>query len=324
MDKNYVSALSTFGNVVHINKSTWGGDTELTPEDLGLIETPKNFKLGRMYLIQKEEHSKFTILQSEARRSLINLSFRYVFPRSRFVPNTTFPLFKREMEVIRTKFSGAVNDFKRDYLKNKLLMRQTFVEVSFKAYEQSGKKEDKNTFVNNFLERVEKLYPKVNEIDTKFKLSYTVYKVESPIMDEKSLQDYFEKDLSSKVERAIEGMVYEIRERIRLPFHRVATQLDEGKRLKKLSISALKRSIKSFEIINPMVNDLVTQQSLNRFKAEILSKSLSRLQDDIELREDFRIRLGDILKIVSHPKSHEIAIQELKSRILRGNTNAQP
>ncbi len=323
MEQNYVKALSTFGNVVSINKSFWGGDVELTPEDLGLTEVPDHFKLGRLRLMPKESHTKFTSIYHEANTRLLKLSFGFIFPKSRFVPHCTLPIFKREMEGLRTKFYSEVKEFKKNYSKNKLYMRQNFVDAAFRAYEQSGRKEEKNTFVNNFLERIEKLYPKDIDLDSRIKFSYSVYRMESPTTEDKDLQSFFERDLSSKIEKVIEEMVYEIREIVRLPFQRVATLLDEGRNLQKLSMNALRRAIKSFEALNQMVNDVPTQQSLNRFKAEILPKSLFRLKNEIELREDFRIRLEDIIKIVSHPKSHEIAIQEFKKRILRGNQNAQ-
>lgn len=313
---NYVNALAKFGNVVTITKSAWVGGVSLKPEDLGLTEIPENFNLGSMKLIPKGALSKFTFLASEATRSLEYISFKLPFPGSRFVPNSNLPDFKKSMENTRIKFCMAINEFKKNYLRNKLMMRQYFVDASFKAYDLTKKEINKTTFVNDFLERVEKHYPKLNDVESKFKISYDVYGIVSPILDDKVLQGVYEKELSSKIEKSIEDMIYEIRSRVSGPIQRIVRLLDEGKNLKTASTDLIKKSIKSFEVLNTLVDDIPTQQSLNRLKTEVLSKSVKKILEDTELRENFRIRLEDILKIVSHPKSHEIAIQELKKRIL--------
>lgn len=314
---DYLKYFSKYGSFVSVETASWEGSRALKAEDLGIEQLPENFILGEMKLMPLLETNKIRLIMRQARDCPCTYGFRSPLSAAFFIPNQNLQVFIDALNDLIRKFYRQRQEFCSNYIKNKMLMRQPFLEAAFKAYEQSKKNIDKSIFVNKFLDRVESRYPSKAELESRFKISYSIYSILPPVLEDKVLQEKCEKDINQKLEGFVKDIIYDARSILRVPFQNLENRIDEDTKTTKSAFTSVRRAIKSFDLLNTFIGDTHVKRAIDGILKEVLLKeSIQTILQDQEIKENLRIRLTDVLKMVCSEESHEIAIREFKIRVL--------
>jgi hypothetical protein len=267
---NEIGKIFTHGNLVDINVSMWTAQKLLTPEDLGLKGTDISsaFTLGKKMLIPASVIAELKALENKARAILNSHSFTFSFGGARFVPKKTFVEFATEIDKIILRFDEKADDLASNYSTYRLEMRTEYISAAREAYARAtslcvGLDVDEDTFINNFIERIEKAYPKADEIRKKFHMEYNVFQVALPDISQASyediveeggkvrmLQDAYQKALCNKVNNFVDSCTNELRDKATSVLTRFSDALATDRKINEASLQAIKNMVDEYERMN--------------------------------------------------------------------------
>lgn len=309
----------THGNLVDLNISMWSGERKLQPEDLGLESKDLSgiFSLGRKKLVPSHVIEKMRRLDSKARDCLIKNSVSFEFGGARFVPKKRFLDFVEGVEKIIEEFNREADSISENYTKYKLEVRKEYVEAASTAYERlstlhKGLDVDKNTFINNFLERIDKAYPSASEIRSKYRMEYVVFQAALPdlsrasyddIIEEsekvKLLEEVYRKSLYNRVNSFIEKTLTSQREKATGVLKGFLDRLTSDKVIYEPAVNLVKDMIVEYEKMD-FIGDTEFTNKLKNFKRQSLDiykandfRSNTKLRESVS--DQIRILINDSL-----------------------------
>lgn len=318
--------IFTHGNLVDVNVGIWTAERRLQPEDLGLEGVPEAFSLGHKALVPTVVIKKFKQMDNIARNLLIRYSFSFEFGSARFVPKKRFVEYATEMDKLIVEFNKEADDFTANYDRYRLQMRQPFVAAAHEAYGRlkllKGFIKDENSFVNEYIANLAKLYPKASEIRGKYHMEYTVFQAALPDLSQasyadvaeesekiKMMEEAYRKSLSRKIESFVDRITTEQREKVRLTLGRFADSIQQGKKIYSTTLVTLKTMIEEFEKMD-IIGDAGFLTVLKTFKERLSSYTAAQLRSDESLR---KIILNDISMIMA-TASDKAVIAELANQ----------
>jgi hypothetical protein len=280
-----IGKIFTHGNLVDINVSMWTAQKLLTPEDLGLKGTDISsaFSLGKKALIPANVIAELKALENKARAILNSHSFTFSFGGARFVPKKTFIDFATEIDKIILQFDEKADDLALNYSTYRLEMRTEYISAAKEAFARAtslcaGLDVDEGTFVNNFIERIEKAYPKAEEIRKKFHMEYNVFQVALPDISQASyedlieeggkvrmLQDAYQKALCNKVNSFVDSCTSELRDKATSVLTRFSDALATDRKINEASLKSIKNMVEEYERMD-FVGDETFLKQLKAFR----------------------------------------------------------
>lgn len=311
-----IETVFTEGALVDIDISTGTFERRLQPEDLGIDPTKlsKAFKLGSKSLMPAEIISEFKHHDYKARSLLTQMSFSFPFGGARFIPKKTLIEFAERIEKIIGAFNISVAKLVDNYDKYKLQMRKHYVEAANNAYDiltqLHGLQADKTEFINGFLERVDKFYPKLSEVSKKFNMDYQVFQVALPDLSQasyedmatesakvKMLEDAYKSKISRKINEFVNSLVGELRTKADNVLKKVEVGFVNNKRYTESTHRMLKEMIDNYGSLN-IVGDKDFQQDLENFKTLFLNNTAKTIRENQDLRKQILEALKSLTKRV--------------------------
>jgi hypothetical protein len=327
---NDVKNVFTHGNLVDINVSMWTAQKLLTAEDLGLRGTDISsvFSLGKKALIPVEVIAELKSLENKARHILIDYSFTFPFGGARFIPKKRFMEFVSAIEPVIKRFDEKSDDLANNYTQYRLEMRTEYISAAKEAYVRvtslsSGIDITEDQFVNQFIERIEKSYPKVEEIRKKFHMDYNVFQVALPDLSQanyedlleeggkiRMMQDAYQKTLYNKVNSFVEGCTNELREKATVVLTKFSKSLAEEKKINESSLTAVKLMIEEYEKMN-FVGDKTFLDQLKNFQVRCIDcfSAKTILTDKV-----IKNLVQQELKVLLRAATNKGAIEELAKK----------
>jgi hypothetical protein len=325
-----ISKVFSHGNLVDINVSMWSAQKMLTAEDLGLKNTDISsaFSLGKKTLIPAEVIAELRSLENRARHILIGHSFTFTFGGARFVPKKTFVEFVTDIDKVIKQFNDKADDLARNYSSYRLVMRKEYVSAAHEAYARAvslcvGMDTDEDTFVNNFIERIEKSYPAVEDIRAKFHMEYNVFQVALPDISQASyedlieeggkvrmMQDAYQKALTNKVNSFVDSCTSELRDKATSVLTRFSNALASDKKVYESSLNAIKNMVDEYERMD-FVGDKTFLEQLKKFRIRCIDCFTAKV---IVSDKVIRSMIQDELKLILKAATDKLAIEELAKR----------
>lgn len=313
----------TDGNLVDIDISTWTGEKGLTYEDLGLPSesVSDSFSLGRKKLIPSHVLKSLRHYDNLARGTLLKHSFPFGFGSARFISKKNFMKFADEMEEIIEKFNDLADDLSDHYLDYQNAMKEEYTKIATEAYKRYRKlhKKDQDTafisqykYVKEFLQRIQKSYPKVSEIRAKFNMSYVVFQVSLPDLSRANYEDMLEEDqkiklmeqaykrtLQKKVEEFVENSVSGLRKKAESVLKRFSENLVAGKRINETSMKTIGNLIEEYERMDFVGDDKIINLLKNFKKAFIDPYTAKKILASKALQKSILSHLKILLEAVT-------------------------
>lgn len=331
---NDINKIFTHGNLVDINVSMWTAQKLLTPEDLGLKGTDISsaFSLGKKALIPVNVIAELKSLENKARHILIEFSFTFTFGGARFIPKKRFVEFAETMEPIIKRFNEKADDLAANYTKYRLEMRTEYIAAAKEAFVRAtslsvGITVTEDEFINQFIERIEKAYPKAEEIRKKFHMGYNVFQVALPDLSQanyedlieeggkvRMMQDAYQKALYNKVNSFVESCTDELRGKATAVLTKFSNSLIGNKQINESSLTAVKIMIDEYEKMD-FVGDKTFLERLKAFRIRCLDCFNAKV---ILTDKVVKNMVQDELRLILQAASDKAAIAELAKRYRAG------
>jgi hypothetical protein len=278
----------TKGTLIDLFVGAWTAEKQLTPEDLGIPKDkiPKSFKLGSKPLIPQEKIAKFKKLDGLARRLLDNMSFPFVFGHARFLPKKNILEFDAKFNAIKDDYEKEVKDLIANFTQYRFAMRTDFIDAAKSAHERllqiPGFETPLDQYINEFLARIEKLYPKVEDLPSKYAMEYEPWQAEMPDLAESSIDDVteegqkihlleegFKKRRLKQMEEYAEKLVKHNRDQAKKVVDTLSASLAKGGRFTSASYDMVAEMINKFQHLN-ITKDVILEDALVSFKTKYL------------------------------------------------------
>lgn len=326
--------IFTHGVLVDVNVSIWPARTQLQAEDLGIQSEniPESFSLGHMKLIPPEVMSELNHFDYLIRSLLKKHSFPFEFGEARFVPKKVFPTFSDEFDTINQQFRQKIEEFVVSYPRYKLQMRQEFTKAASQAYERlltlCGFDKPRDEFVNEFLERVESLYPSEETIRSKFNAEYVVFQVSLPDLSQATyddvatdnekmalMQEAYERALYKRVQRFVDSVVTEQRGNAVKVMAHVAENMKKGKRFTEATLNSLRNMVAEYERMD-VVGDADMLKRLRDLKQRVLDHvTAKQVAESGKLASNLRKELEALVALANDKAAITAIAQNYRSRI---------
>jgi len=325
----------TQGNLVDVNISMWAAERRLQPEDLGMQgeQLSEAFTLGRKKLIPPEVIAAFKHLDYRARSTLEKHSFPFGFGGARFVPKKVFMDFVTEINEIIKEFDDKADDFARKYKKYKLEMREWYLKAAHEAYRRQGllcggTSESRKKFIETFLDRVDKFYPKVSEIRNRFRMEFVVFQAALPDLTQASYADLaeegekiklmqaaYEKTLQRKVQEFVDNATFEMRNKANEVLTTVMASIKKGTRVSTATLNSIRKMIDEYQRLD-IVDDHSFKAVLDDFKVRVLDRyTAKQFRDDSSLRDKMYKDLKAISTMAADEKGIAVIAKHYRERI---------
>lgn len=143
---------------IQVRSKKWSGKTGLEAEDLGLDpeNVPNIFKLGNKRLCPKEELEPFDTLFNSTRNWLNSISLPFILKQVRIVPKMKIPEIVAKLKEARNQ----VGDLAAEFAKKFPVIKEEWLQEH-----------------HNIRNTLEEFYPSATEIEGKFDLDWTIFKV---------------------------------------------------------------------------------------------------------------------------------------------------
>ncbi|MBD3260264.1 MAG: DUF3150 domain-containing protein [Candidatus Altiarchaeales archaeon] len=326
--------IFTHGVLVDVNISIWSARTQLQAEDLGIQSehVPESFSLGHMKLIPSEVMSELNHFDYMIRALLKKHSFPFEFGEARFVPKKVFPTFSDEFDTINQEFQKKIDEFVASYPRYKLQMRQEFTKAANQAYERlltlCGFDKPRDEFVNEFLERVEALYPSEEKIRSKFSAEYVVFQVSLPDLSQATyetvaadnekmalMQKAYEKALYKRVQSFVDNVVNEQRSNAVKVMSHVAENMKKGKRFTTATLNSLRKMVTEYERMD-VLDDADMLKRLRDLKERVLDHiTAKQVAESAKLSANLRKELEALVVLANDREAIAALAENYRQRI---------
>jgi len=329
-----ISSIFTHGNLIDVNVGIWTAERQLQSEDLGLKDTDVSeaFNLGSKKLVPPEKVAEFRHLDYKIRNTLQRYSFAFAFGQARFVPKTVFADFVAEADAVIKEFDNLADAFEKAYPQYKLDMRKFYVEAANSAYDRArqlcGFSQDRDEFINAFLERVDKFYPPVEKIRQKFHMEYVVFQVALPDLTRASyediaeenekvnlLQEAYRKSIYRKVHEFVDKIVSEQRTRVNEVTKHVAEALKTGRKISESTLNMVRKMIEEFRKMN-VVEDRILDDKLLEFRTKYLDGvTAKKVRENAALQEEMLKELNALADLAGNQEAITAIADDYRSKI---------
>lgn len=338
-----ISNIFANGVLIDVNICGWTGEKQLTSEDLGIDKDkiPASFKLGKKALVPRTVLDKFSHLDYLARRLLMTKSFTFPFGSARFLPKKAFEEFDTEFQVLQTNYYACVNDLIDNYDGYKLAMREEFLIAAKEAYQRitkingiemitvaDGNQITEDQFINNFLDRIEKVYPKPETLRKKFSMDFSAFQMELPDLTEATIDDVAEenekvnllheayrKKMAKQMEAYAENLVREPRERANAIVERIIDNLKNGKRFDTRTVDMISNMIKEFKTLN-ITGDTQIEATLDWFKETYVDKyTAKQIKESDQIKADMLRDIQGVQAMINDASEIQALAQAYRDKI---------
>jgi archaellum component FlaC len=345
------------GVLIDVNISAWTGEKQLTADDLGIDpeKLPASFKLGKKSLIPTATIQKFRHLDYLARKTLENKSYKFPFGSARFIPKKIFDEFNTEFETLKNNYMALVSDLVTNYDSYKRQMRTEFISAAKEAYERLTKlnniedqilcipriEKDANgkdvtvmkevtqdQYINEFLERIERCYPKVESLSRRFSMDFVAFQMELPDLTEATiddvaeehekinlLQEAFQKKMRKEMESYAENIVRENRDRANDIIQTMTANIKNKKRFTETTYNMVLNMINTFISLN-ITDDIKLEQALMNFKIKYLDGfSSKQIRESTTMQIDMLKDLTQINTIIQDASEIQALAESYRTKI---------
>jgi hypothetical protein len=318
--------IFTHGNLVDVNVGMWTAERKLQPEDLGLEgeNISEVFSLGHKKLMPTEVIAKFRHMDYQARNTLERFSFSFEFGSARFVPKKRFMEFAAEIDKVIADFQKVADEFTANYDRYRLEMRQQFVQAGYEAYDRlralNGFRKNKDCFINEFIERVDKYYPPASDIRNRFHMEYTVFQVALPDLSQASYADLaeegekiklmqaaYQKSLSRKVESFVDRIATEQRAKAQEVLQHLSDHMKANRKVSESSLAMIRNMIEEYEKMD-IIGDTGFLGMLKKFKERMIDRYSAQ---DVRENKYLARNIMDELALLMSAAADKAVIQEL-------------
>jgi hypothetical protein len=277
------------GCLIDLNVGMWMAERKLQPEDLGLTkeDLPATFILGHKKLIPASAMAEIRHLEYQARETVTRYSFPFPFGWARFVPRTNLEECTSKLQHLIRCYDDAADKVVSEYDKHRMDMRSEFVTAAHEAYKRrtllcGGLDQTEDDYVNEFLERINKVYPTPQELRRKYHMDFVVFQVQLPDITRATYEDIAQD--ADKVRLLREAYTESIRQRVNTFSEQVVAQMrgeatealshaaktfKEGKRLTKATLDVVRKMIDRYESMD-LAGDEHFKGKLKEFKTRVL------------------------------------------------------
>jgi hypothetical protein len=324
------------GNLVDVNVSIWTAQKKLMAEDLGLNE--KDFKgtivLGSKKLIPADVISTLRTLESRARNKLIDYSFKFGFGGARFIPKKKMVQFCDEMDNLIADFDSEADKLEKNYGKYKRVMRKEYVRLAKTAFSRMSKLKrvskdlTEDTYVDEFLARIEECYPKARDIRSKFHMGYTVFQVALPDLSQANMDDIIEDNekikimeetYRDKIQEQVKSFIHETTGELRGKAEKLLQKFHDNlitdKRINEATMTSIRNMVTNYEEMN-FVGDNEFASMLREFQTKWIdcNKAADILKDK-KLKKEIINQLKSILKHACDKNAIDGLVKEYKEKL---------
>jgi hypothetical protein len=294
------------GCLLNIHISRWTGSRKLQAEDLGLAknEVPASFSLGWKKMIPAEAISEMRHWDYLARLCVEKHSFPFPFGDCRFVARTQLDDCVEQLDKIIASFNAAADRIVASYKRYRIEMRAEFLRAAQEAYRRratlcGGLDTPEDKFVNQFLARIDKAYPKEEDLRAKYSMSYVVFQVSLPDITRATYADIaqdserihlmresFELSLRQRMDKFVTDTATGLREEADDALSRMAKTLRGNGRVTRATLDIALNMIDRYERMD-VFEDTAYKNALRDFRTRVLGMyDAKQISDDKGLRSN--------------------------------------
>jgi hypothetical protein len=329
------------GILISVNVCYWSGAKKLLNEDMGLSKDKvvDAFKLGRKMLIPEKTIQAFKTVESRARYAVDSCSFKFPIGSANFVPKKRFAKVIEALKECKLEYNRLIDDLVAHYDEYKQSMLPVYREAAEIAYVAQAPAEivvfniedrerEKETFIQQFINRIQAYYPTTESLRERFSLDWTVYEVALPRMRVADV-DKLSKDIATseianeefriqaqeKIGKFVNDVVQTLRAETTELCNHIIANITDGKVVKGRTLTSLKDFIDKFQELN-FVGDVKIEKQLEVLRKEYLSvHTTEQISEQPELQEELKRRLGQLAEIAADMTDINSVTGEYKRKI---------
>ena len=329
------------GILVDVDVSYCTFQMMLTAEDLGLKkeDIADAYQLGKKCLVPAEVVREFRAVEGRARRVVEENSFQFPISNARFITRKKFSRVLDALKKYQADYLALVEKLVENYESYKTEMSIVYRQAAEIAYGRQAppKQEfgidfdperDKQEFVNQFLNRVNSLYPTTESLRNRFSLSWDVYEIALPRMrkvdsnvvvnDEQKAQiatEEYQVQIQKKIGNFIDNVVTTLRQETMELCTRVVNNIKDGKVVKTSTLNSLNRFVDKFSDLN-FVGDQKVETQLELLRKEFLSVHTNeQITEQMDLQDELKRRLNLLVDSASDMTDLSSITGEYKRKI---------
>jgi hypothetical protein len=313
----------------------WTGEQQLTSEDLGIAKEslPDSYKLGKKPMIPPVVMAAIKHQDGQARKLLEDLSLPFGdFGSGRFIPLSNIVEFTDRFDAIKKEYFKLVDDLITNFDKYKFEIRGDHIKAAKEAHERLSKLASFTTpldqYINEFLERIEAKYPRVEEIRAKFDMISSMKHESLPDLAELSSADIITEDktkiklifeaekkrMTLEAEKQAEVRVKYIRDLAQQCINDTIEFMSHGKKFTDKTVNKISDMIERFQKIN-IVNDEILEDALVAFKRKYLDGYKSeQIRNSKDLQKVMIVELTKLKEIVTNVEQTQALIEAYKNK----------
>jgi hypothetical protein len=299
------------GLFVQLRASVWTGSVELETSDLGMRpdELAKLFQLGRKRLVPKEALDPIRQVKRRADYTLDHLSTQMP-DGGRFVLTQTLPEVLGQLQAHKVEFNAAVETFLTGYPSWKEQMAPEWRQAAEVAWVKAGRPGDQLTFVEQFLARVESVYPPADRLRGRFDFMVYTYElntsgvkavhaahVAAEEQRRREQDDAYRLEVQARLADALDKSMTQLHAQVAQTFERVLEHVKSGKPLRDGSVERLRSTIERYRKLN-IFGTTTLDQAIAAFERQALATldaDLGVLSMNPDLRAVFQQGLESVL-----------------------------
>ena len=314
------------GVLVAVHVERWSGMKQLTPEDMGLKseDVASAFHLGNKSLVPEGVIRQFRTIETRARVLVDTNSFPFPFGNARFIPRKHFNTVHDQLLRHQKEYNDLADELITNYPQYKADMEPIYREAAEIAYAKTSPASmtfsadtdpiaARETFITEFMNRIESYYPSVETLRRKFSMYWDIYEIAIPEMREATIQDieqdealrrdainYYMSQTRGKIDGFVDTVVSQLREDTANICRHVAGMITKGKVIRSTTIESLSEFINKYKNMN-FVGDQSVADQLDSLQKEVLSmNNSSTFADDESVKMELHKRLIDIATVASN------------------------
>ena len=277
------------GCLVDLNVRQWLAARKLQPEDLGLEkdEVSANFSLGHKKLIPAAAIGETRHWEYVARAALEEYSFPFPMGSGRYVPRTKLQECTEKIDAAIAGFNRTADDIVANYGQHRLAVRTEFVAAAHEAYRRKtllcgGLNQTEEVYVNEFLDRIDKVYPTPEELRKKYSMDYVVFQVQLPDLTRATyadiaadadkinlLREAYTEGIRQRINSFAEQVVGQMRTEAGEALKHAVETFKIGKRVTKATLDIVRNMIDRYLTMD-LVGDEAFKARLTEFKSRVL------------------------------------------------------
>ena len=310
MSQNKMDKIFNYGILVQLKVGYWTGQRRLIPSDIGFTnEVPRDLiNLGQLNLLSKHVKASIRSVESGARYYLKNISFPFPIGEAHFVPLDAVPEMISKFEESQKEFNAIKVDFIRKYKSTKNSVMKSFREKMPEIFKVTTNSGDYEKFFNNFMARLENIYPEKNEIADSFKFEWNMYDISLPKVNKHSDKYYskraelnkeYERTYRAKAMTAMDGFLNDVVKELRTKTMDVCSfvieKISKGDVVTEKNIQNLRNFIERFSKLN-FVDDSEIGAQLTELNKTYLNKGGLYYKDNAQATAELNKKLKSITK----------------------------